>query len=226
MLASKLLKLKLLSPMRTRQIGESIRMDGIQYKNIVNKGTPRRLRFFFVLGSHHSLQQIPLFSNKYIPKYPNSILFTPCDLRSLRKTQTYKTIETHLVSIFIFHHLSLPLVKPALAAHLFCSEAEEVDEEKMEKLENMSGDSLLELKDSVDPVAVASISAIVCAVLIVAGILLILLGGLFCKFGVWLSNKKSVTAEDMCRKQHKVDTCYSAINQVGCVLIVGGFIVT
>ena len=101
-----------------------------------------------------------------------------------------------------------------------------MDEEKMEKLENMSGDSLLELKDSVDPIAVASISAIVCAVLIVAGILLILLGGLFCQFGVWLSNKKSVTAEDMCRKQYKVDTCYAAINQVGCVLIVGGFIVT
>ena len=105
-------------------------------------------------------------------------------------------------------------------------EAEEVDEEKMEKLETMSssGDSLLEQKDSVDPVTVASISAIVCAVLIVAGILLILLGGLFCKFGVWLSNTKSDTAEDLCRKQHKVDTCYSSINTFGCVLIIGGFI--
>lgn len=98
-------------------------------------------------------------------------------------------------------------------------EAEEVDEEKMEKLETMSsssGDSLLE-RDSVDPVTVASISAIVCAVLIVAGILLILLGGFFCKFGVWLSNTKSDTAEDLCRKQHKVDTCYSTINGFGCV---------
>ena len=103
-----------------------------------------------------------------------------------------------------------------------------MDEEKMEKLETMSssGDSLLEQKDSVDPVTVASISAIVCAVLIVAGILLILLGGLFCKFGVWLSNTKSDTAEDLCRKQHKVDTCYSSINTFGCVLIIGGFIVT
>lgn len=104
-----------------------------------------------------------------------------------------------------------------------------MDEEKMEKLETMSsssGDSLLEQRDSVDPVTVASISAIVCAVLIVAGILLILLGGLFCKFGVWLSNAKSQTAEDLCRKQHKVDTCYSSINTFGCVLIIGGFIVT
>jgi len=111
------------------------------------------------------------------------------------------------------------------AAESHEEEAEEVEEEHMEKLEKMSGDSVLELKDSVDPVSVAAFGAMVCAVLVVAGILMILLGGLFCQLRVWLSNKKSVTAEDMCRKQEKVDTCYSAINQVGCVLIIGGFMV-
>eukprot|EP00437_Effrenium_voratum_P018750 CAMPEP_0181442946 /NCGR_PEP_ID=MMETSP1110-20121109/24295_1 /TAXON_ID=174948 /ORGANISM="Symbiodinium sp., Strain CCMP421" /LENGTH=720 /DNA_ID=CAMNT_0023566897 /DNA_START=110 /DNA_END=2272 /DNA_ORIENTATION=- len=84
--------------------------------------------------------------------------------------------------------------------------------------------SLLELGQaaSMDPITIA---AIVVAGVLVLGLLLILLGGLLCQLGVWATSKKAVTDQDMCKKQYKVDMCYSVINKIGCIMVITGLIV-